>query len=443
MEHFLSELGNPHLAAPVVHIAGTKGKGSVSWLIAESLRRSGFSVGLYTSPHLIHLEERFVIDGLPCSPGELAASVEGLRDAAAATAKSPHGAPTFFEMTTALAWSLFAQRKTQINIIEVGLGGRLDSTNVCESSLAVITSISFDHQQQLGNTISLIAAEKAGIIKSKVPVISGARHLEAQHVIREKCQSSLSPLWELGVNFEVSSVPQCIGGPSVSPHEDSDLVASTMNFIPLHRSAEPSELQSSFASLKLNNLKLRMLGAHQAENAAIAIAACQRLVLDGWRIPSKAIQDALADTQISCRVELVANDPMTIIDTSHNVASIAALIEALKNHFAPSKRTVVFACSKDKEYEKMVEQVLAYADRVILTQFQSNPRTVLVEKLEELAREKQSRYPDVEVLAAPNSRLAVEHALITAIRNELICVTGSFFLASEVRPMFDDKIQQR
>ena len=402
MEYFLQELGNPHLAAPVLHVAGTKGKGSVSWFLAEALRRSGLSVGLYTSPHLVHLEERFVMDGLPCSPYELAEQVEVLKKAAEATIRTSHGCPTFFEMTTALAWLLFAKRKSDVNVIEVGLGGRLDSTNVCHSTLAIITSISFDHQQQLGNTISLIAAEKAGIIKKNVPVISGARHPDARSVIRAKCVETNSPLWELGVDYQ-------------------------MDFSPI---------SARIPATQMRNLALRMPGKHQADNAAIAIAAWQRLQSDGWSLPQNGMVDALANTQLCCRIEVVSTNPTTVIDSSHNLASIAALISSLTDHFSPAKKTIIFACSKDKDYTSMLDQILDYADRLIVTQFQNNPRVVPVERLEEIAHANRIHHPEVEILSAPSSQIAVDHATRSAIDNELICITGSFFLASETRPMF-------
>jgi len=424
MEFLLEQLGNPHLAAPVVHVAGTKGKGSVSWLIAETLRKSGLRVGLYTSPHLLQLEERFLVDALPCAPSELAAHLDSLRAAEAATSASIHGAPTFFEMTTALAWRFFASRKTDANVIEVGLGGRLDSTNVCQSALAVITSISFDHQQQLGNTLELIATEKAGIIKANVPVISGARATDAQTVIRNKCRETNNELWELEVDFESTVRPQKWNGQLQTPPRPA---ASRLDFLSLSDRLNVKDMR---------DVPLGMFGRHQGDNAAIAIAVWHRLNTDGWGLPRQALLDALAETQLSCRVELVGTHPNVIIDTSHNVASIGALIAALQDHFAPSKRTLIFACSKDKEYEKMLDQILEYADRLIVTQFNNNPRFVPVERLEELAHQKSSQFHSVEILSAPNSEIAVNHACKSAVSNELICITGSFFLAAETRPIF-------
>lgn len=422
MEHFLGELGSPHLRAPVIHIAGTKGKGSVSWLLAEALRRSGMRVGLYTSPHLMQLEERFVVDGLPCSPQELVEQIEGLQLADHKTSQSEHGQPTFFEMTTALAWSLFAARKTDVNVIEVGLGGRLDSTNVCNSSLAIITSISFDHQQQLGNTIALIASEKAGIIKENVPVISGARHPDAAEVIKATSRTHRCQLWQIGQDFDSTRSPK---GP-----------ADALNSEPVCCQLSFQALNQELSQTGFSEISLRMAGQHQGENAAIAIAAWQRLQKLGWKIDNQAILDSLAETQISCRIEQVASHPTVVIDTAHNVASIEALINALQEHYSPAKRTIVFACSKDKEVTKMILQLMPAFDRIILTQFQNNPRVVPLENLEAIAKEHQSHFPKVEILSAPSSDVALRHAIESAVDQELICVAGSFFLAAEIRPLF-------
>ena len=425
MEFLLQQLGNPHLAAPVIHVAGTKGKGSVSWLIAETLRRAGHRVGLYTSPHLLQIEERFLVDALPCLPSELARHIESLKAAEAATAKSEHGPPTFFEMTTALAWALFAHRKTDVNVIEVGLGGRLDSTNVCQSHLAIITSISFDHQQQLGNTLTLIATEKAGIIKRNVPVISGARDGEAQTVIRNRCQAMGCQLWEIGVDFDAVIRSQQIW--NRSGRSKQLFFPTRMDFLAKN---------PNLPIFNIEDCPLRMAGKHQSENAAVAIAAWNRLNADGWSLPQSALLDALAQTQLSCRVELVSHEPTIVIDSSHNVASIEALTLALHDHFTPARKTIVFACSKDKEYEKMLDQLMRFADRLIVTQFHNNPRSVPVERLEALAREKSASFQSVEILSAPSSKIAVEYAQRSAIPNELLCITGSFFLAAETRPMF-------
>jgi dihydrofolate synthase / folylpolyglutamate synthase len=408
MEALLARLGNPQLAAPVVHVAGSKGKGSVSWFIAEAARHAGYRVGLYTSPHLEFLEERFIFNGATITPKELVEAVETLQSALHPGCLGDHGEPTFFELTTAIAWMLFQARKTQLNVMEVGLGGRLDSTNVCDSTLSVITSINFDHQAQLGNTIALIAREKAGIIKPNRSVICGARHLDAKGVVREVAHEKKSSLWEIGREFD------CLGTP---PSQSS----SGKNQLQYH-SWSPTAGVSP-----MKDVDLRMLGNHQADNGAIAIAACQKLTTLGLKIPEASIRHSLETVQVPCRVQVFKDKPTVILDTAHNVASIQSLIETLKSSFAPSRRTVLFACSKDKEYEAMLELLMGYANRLILTQYESNPRFVPVERLESLAKEMHPRFPKVELFFAPRPAIALSYAVKGLEASDLLAPVPSFW----------------
>jgi len=423
MVFLLDCLENPHLSAPVIHIAGTKGKGSVAWLLAEGLRRSGLTTGLYTSPHLEFLEERFVINGQPISPERWVNNLPRLKHAADRCEKSEHGSPTFFELTTALAWLLFQQASTDVNVIEVGLGGRLDSTNVCAPTLSIITSISFDHQQQLGNTLALIASEKAGIIKHKVPIIHGVRVGEARDVIRRVAETHGSDLWELGVDFDTKITP------NPPPQKSQIEFLRLTDRVPL-----PSA----------THYPLGMLGRHQGDNAALVIAAWQHLTADGWDLTINALEQSLSETQLPARVEIVHRSPTIIIDSAHNEASIHALLDTLHSYFDTDRRTIIFACSKDKKYREMLQEILPKCDRLILTQYHSNPRFVPVERLEELASElkldaQNSNASDsesvrrIEILSAPNIDEAIRFARHDTIENELICITGSFFIASEAR----------
>lgn len=423
MVFLLQCLENPHLSAPVIHIAGTKGKGSVAWLLAEGLRRSGLSTGLYTSPHLEFLEERFVINGQPISPESWVNMLPRLQRAAERCEKSEHGTPTFFELTTALAWILFQHANTDVNVIEVGLGGRLDSTNVCTPALSMITSISFDHQQQLGDTLAKIASEKAGIIKDEVPVIHGVRAEEARDVIRCVSKSHGSDLWEIGVDFDAQITPN-------PPPSKSQL--------------EFLRLTNRVLSPSVTNYQLGMLGRHQGDNAALVIAAWQRLIADGWALAPTAVQQSLAETQVPARVEIIQTSPTIIIDSAHNEASIDALLDTLHSYFDVDRRTIIFACSKDKKYREMLRKILPKCDRLILTQYHSNPRFVPVERLEALASELKSVPPrsnapgsstgsETELFSAPNIDEAIRFATQHTSKNELLCITGSFFIASEAR----------
>jgi dihydrofolate synthase/folylpolyglutamate synthase len=424
MERLLELLGNPQNAAPIVHVAGSKGKGSVSWLVAESARAAGYKVGLYTSPHLVHLEERFVINGQAISPETLCSAVEAVRAAADPENFPDSEGPTFFELTTAMAWILFREAKTDLNVIEVGLGGRLDSTNVCQSLVSVITSISFDHQAQLGRTIAEIAGEKAGIIKPNLHTIAGARHPDARQVIRAKAIEKQGQIWELGRDFD------CI---SISPQESLQNATTCKA-----KESTPDSWQMEYLSLvhtdgiqSLSKIKVGMLGRHQADNGAIAIACCQKLNQLGWNIPESAMRTAIERTRVPCRIQQVSHSPKLILDTAHNVASISSLVSTLKETFGPIRTSYVFSCSKDKEYDAMLELLMGGADELVLTQYTTNPRYVPLELLESVARSMSPRFPNVKILSSANPADALKHAISNATPEDLVVCTGSFFLAAE------------
>lgn len=421
MAYLLDLLGRPQDAAPVIHIAGTKGKGSVAWLVSETFRRAGLRTGLYTSPHLEHIEERFVVQGEPIPPSLWLEALPQLREGAERCSRSELGAPTFFEMTTALAWLVFRALRTEVNVIEVGLGGRLDSTNICNPALCVITSISYDHQQQLGHSLSLIASEKGGIIKPGVPVIHGARSPEARDVIRSIARQRGSPLWELGRDFEGRVQPCRL---NVSAPDTS--ATSLFQF----RSSPPVPPLPTWES----GMRLRMLGAHQADNAALAVAAWLQWNASGGRLPVTALADSLAQTQVPARIETVALQPYTLIDAAHNEASIQALLDTLDESFEAARRTIIFACSKDKKVSEMLRMIVDRADRVIVTQYRSNPRYVAVEKLEQIARDLAHESPRrIDLFSAPDVSVALDFARRDFRSGDLVCVTGSFFIASEAK----------
>ena len=433
MERLLELLGNPQNSAPIVHIAGSKGKGSTSWLVAEAARAAGYKVGLYTSPHLVHLEERFVVDGRAITPETLCNAVDSVRSAAKAENFPDDEGPTFFELTTAMAWVLFRNAKTDLNVIEVGLGGRLDSTNVCQSLISVVTSISFDHQAQLGNTIKEIATEKAGIIKPNQHTIAGARHPDARQVIRATASDRNSPLWELGRDFDCLSYPPNEFSSLGNDFSESaiDLVRNSGNKLSPSWGMDYLSPFNTAGIHPLSKIALRMLGRHQADNGAIAIACCQKLNELGSRISESAIRSALAKTQVPCRIQRVRSHPELVIDTAHNVASISSLTITLRETFGSRRTCYVFSCSKDKEYEAMLELLLGDADKIVLTQYTTNPRYVPLEQLEAATQSMKDRFPEVEIFSCPMPDQALEYALSLSSPEDLIVCTGSFFLAAE------------
>jgi dihydrofolate synthase/folylpolyglutamate synthase len=421
MRRLLAELDDPHLRCPVIHIAGTKGKGSTAWLLAEMLRRSGFRTGRYTSPHLIHLEERFAVDQINPTPNEMVAMVEELRKAVDRMSHTEGESPTFFELTTALAWKFFALKKTDFAVIEVGLGGRLDSTNVCSPTLTVITSISFDHQQQLGNTLAQIASEKAGIIKSSIPVISGVVPDEPANVIAEVAKNQSAPLRLIDRDFRWRwRLPEDGSSTALFSYE-----------------ADPRVFRLSHS---LSSIPLKMMGKHQAHNAALACACTDWLRELGYVIPVEPVECALSSTQIPARLQIVRDRPLTVVDTAHNEASVAALIDALHQYFPKHRKTLIFSVSRDKKYEAMLDMITPFFDAIVLTEFQNNPRVVDLATLiqatnDAIARSCTERSPSIAVRSSPLEALAFAQENC-ATEQDLIVVAGSFFLAADLLPSF-------
>ena len=379
MQALLHRLGNPHRQLRLVHITGTKGKGSTAAMLASILRCAGLRVGLFTSPHLSHVEERIQIDGVSISRDELTALLEEV----AAAVRPGDSQPTFFEIGTALGFLHFHRKQCDVAVIEVGLGGRFDSTNVCTPLVSIITNVGFDHMAQLGNTLEAIAYEKAGIIKSGVPVVSGVWQNGPREVVRGIAKEMHTPLWE------------------------------TKN--------EPLDAA----------LSIGLLGAHQRENAACAVAAVERLREAGIAIPESAIRDGLASVRWPARIELMSREPIVILDTAHNVPSAEALVRTLAESFPEvGRKSVVFAVSSDKQYPEILRVLAGYFDEFHLTKYGNNPRSVPPEKLAEvLAAIDTKKSQRVHT----SSAAAWKAARSGAKPSDLLCITGSVFLAGELR----------
>ena len=425
MRSLLSLLGEPHLALKAVHIAGTKGKGSTASMIAAVLSAAGYSTGLYTSPHLERLEERFLVAGKQCDERRfvrLAAEVQAAAlelDRRAAAIGDATARPTFFEITTAMAMLHFAQCNVDAAVLEVGLGGRLDSTNVCRPEVCLITSISFDHTRQLGNTLRAIAGEKAGIIKPGIPVVSGVVAEEPRGAIVAAAAEQGAPLIERSRDFDAIAVH----GKSSAELPGSQRFDYWEN--------SPEERWS------LADLQLPLLGQHQAANAAAAIAALRRLVRRGWNISDDAIRRGLAAARCDARIEVIRRRPDVILDVAHNVASIQAIVEVLREQFPSGRRVLLFASSRDKDVPGMLRLLLPEFDQIVLTRYLTNPRAVAVKELHSLIREtlidgRARRRSEISV--EPDPVAAWRYARQLARPEDLICITGSFFLAAELLP---------
>jgi dihydrofolate synthase/folylpolyglutamate synthase len=415
MRLLLERLGNPQARLPIVHIAGSKGKGSTSAMLAAVLRRAGFRTGLFTSPHLVDVSERIQIDGVPIAAQEMAELLSEIRAAAGAPARGEGEALdaslTFFEIATALGFLQFARRPVDWAVLEVGLGGRFDSTNVCDPRLAIITSISFDHTQQLGNTLAQIAREKGGIVKSGRPTISGVIVPEARDVIRGVCAERGSPLRERDTDFRYSHQPAWFNG--ATPRWPRVLVTTW-------RRAWPE-------------MELRLIGDHQAANAALVVAAVEVLREQGVPLDDNTVRAGLIEVDWPARLEVLGRQPLVLLDCAHNVASAQALADALLTSFPlvqGSRRLLIFAGSSDKDLRGMLEVFAAHFDHVYLTRFAS-PRCV---PPGELAQMLPPALAGTATLSTSSAQ-AWQQARRDARPQDLICIAGSVFLAGELRGM--------
>ncbi len=417
MRQLLERLGDPQRRLRIVHVAGTKGKGSTAAMVASMLQAAGLRTGLYSSPHLDRVEERLRIDGVECPPEELADLVRRIEPVVAEMDALPvadpreSNRPTYFEIVTALALLRFAERAADAAVLEVGLGGRLDSTNVCQPLVSVVTSISFDHTQQLGRTLAAIAGEKAGIIKPHTPVVSGVLLDEPRQVIAQFARRLHAPLWQLGVDFGFDYRP---------PRGLDDSATCGQLDYWCRPPLDPG---------RLDQVELKLIGRHQAANAAVALATIGQLRQLGWNVPDAAIRQGLASVRWPARIEVLSRHPTVVLDAAHNVASIEALVETLDESFAARRRILVLATTRDKDLHGMLAAALPKFDEVVFTRYWNNPRGVPPEELASLAATIGCK--PRHICADPSS--AWRKALERAERDDLICVTGSFFIAAEMR----------
>ena len=414
MRQLLRLLGNPQLAIPVAHVAGTKGKGSTVAMLAAILEAAGLRTGRYMSPHIHRIEERIAVNGRPISTADLATACGIVRPAVdrldrLADRRRDRRA-TWFEVMTAVAFVHFARSDVEIAVLETGLGGRLDATNVCRPVVTVITSISLDHMKLLGPTVGRIAAEKAGIIKRGCPVISGAVQQAARQVIAATARRRRARLLQLGRDFEAASLP-AVGDPTGTGR----LVVTP---------------PAAYHPPELIQADLGMPGRHQADNAALAVVAALELDRRGFAVPAAAITRGLAATSLPARIETISRAPLVIVDAAHNEASMASLIETLAELLDRHRpRVLLFAASRDKQLLKMLATARGRFDHVILTRYAINPRAAAIEPL--LTACRAAGLPAAE--QAESAAAAFRRAKSLAGRQGIVVAAGSFFLAAEIR----------
>jgi dihydrofolate synthase/folylpolyglutamate synthase len=422
MRALMRLLGNPHERLRIVHIAGSKGKGSTAAMLASILQRAGFRTGLFTSPHLVRVEERIQVDGKPVTAEELTALLEAVRAAVA----SGRLEPTFFEVATALGFLHFVRRRVEVAVIEVGLGGRLDSTNVCRPLVAVITSISHDHTQMLGSRLASIAAEKAGIVKPGRPVISGATVPEAREVIERICRERNAPLWQLGREIRYQYEPGKVTA-------EATTAARVRIEVIRDQGSEARGQESGVRSQETDPsaFSLGLLGEHQAANAAVAAAVVERLREQGLHVSDAAVASGLAEVQWPARLEVLARRPLLVLDCAHNVASMQALVQTLETSFPPARRWLIFAASGDKDLAGIFQVLAPHFRHAFLTAYTSGTRAVPPEELALLLHS----VADLPYTVCRTPAEASQAARAQAYPDDQIVITGSVFLAGELRPL--------
>jgi dihydrofolate synthase/folylpolyglutamate synthase len=387
MQTLMGALGNPEKGQRFVHVAGTNGKGSTCAMIANALRRSGLRTGLYTSPHLIEPTERIQINNEPVSKERFATAFETVQAYAEKLLKEDQldSHPSYFETVTAMALSIFREQ-CDISVMEVGLGGRLDATNVIHPELCVITPVSFDHEAFLGNTVESIAAEKAGILKPGVPAVISRQHQLAERVIRARAEEINCPI----------------------------LRAEDVCVFDVHASA----YRSIFA-IDGVRYTCSLAGRHQIDNAVTAVLACRELSID-----RTAIQAGLADVRWPGRLELISSNPDFIIDGAHNPAGAAALASYIREFVVGRPVWIVYGAMRDKAIEEITDELFPLAERLILTA-PHFPRALRPEAI-------------LDMFPYPNA--AIAHSVLEAIemarsapREAAVLFTGSLYLAGETR----------
>lgn len=408
MYRLLDLVGNPHDELTAVHVAGTKGKGSTCMMLSEMLVSTGYKVGLYTSPHVLDLRERIQINGRMISE---AAMVRMVKKAAVAVKKMSDDPPTFFEILTAIAFMHFAKEGVDFAIIETGLGGRLDSTNVLTPEVVGITSISIDHQRFLGKDLAAIAREKAGIFKEGIPAISVMQEAEAMRVLKKEANLIGAPLRFTGKDIDFSC--RFESSRSLGPHNRICVTTSTSRY---------------------EHLPVPVLGEHQAINCGLALSLLDCLKSRGFEIDDDLAISGLAKTSLPGRMEIIHDDPRVMVDGAHNAASIRALIQATGQHIPYDSLIVIFGCCEDKDVEGMLRELQYGADKVVFTRVNS-PRSIYPEDLAQMYTDLCGKMCQTATTLDEALRIA-KPAFSTG---DLICVTGSFYLVGQAKQLFDKK----
>lgn len=403
VEELLNRMGNPQLSATTVHIAGTKGKGSVAVMIARVLSNSGHKTGVYTSPHLHNLRERINIDGSLISEAEFATAMAEIKPFIEAMRQDTSLRQlTYYEALTVLAFAYFQKRHVDFQVLEVGLGGRLDATNVTRPLVCIITPISLDHTQILGNSLQEIAREKAGIIKPGCWAVLSPQPEEAASVISGICREKRARMLQVGKDVTWRQT-------GADLHQQSLVV-----------DGRTSTYQIS----------IPLLGDFQLENAATAVAALEILASEGFAISPVSIANGLAQVKWPGRFQILREHPTLLVDGAHNVASVKRLVSNIKAYFPHKKAFLVFGTSRDKDIPGIIKELVSFSPQIIVTQASHSRAAPLSTLVTEFA--KRGMKPETEETVVG----AISRALSLANEADVICVTGSLFVVGEALDYF-------
>jgi len=410
----LDKLDSPQRDLKFVHIAGSKGKGSTVEMLTSSLEACGYAVGVFTSPHLVCVRERIRLGRKPIPENAFSASMSRVRHATETVARK-HGDATFFEMLTAAAFIFFAEQAVDLAILETGLGGRLDCTNVVMPEVCGLTEIQLEHTSLLGDTIEQIAREKAGIMKPGVTAITAPQRPEVITVFRQVVEETGATLAVLGEDVEYSC-----------------------RFESSHDRGPHARICVSTERSEFEHISVPLGGEHQAPNCGLALAILDKLRERGFETPERDVAAGLAKTPANGRMEIVHTQPRVMIDGAHNPESVEALVKAIGAQVKYDSMVVIFGCASDKDVDGMLEQIGRGADKIIFTKSESNPRASDPTELRTLYEEQTSKMAQT----AESLKEAINLAARAVGRDDLILVTGSFYLAGEAKRLLEEKKRQ-
>jgi dihydrofolate synthase/folylpolyglutamate synthase len=404
----LARLKNPHQQLQCVLVAGTKGKGSTCAMLASMLQACGYTVGLYCSPHLVDIRERITIDGRMISYPDMTSLLKRVAREERALGDNRL---SYFEILTAVALRHFSDQAVDIAVLETGLGGRLDATNVVTPLVCGMTHISLDHTNILGNELEKIAREKAGIFKKGVPAVSVQQDARVESTLCEVAEASSAPLQFTGKEIEFSF--RFESNRELGPH---------------------TRVCVSSETCRWDHLPVPLKGEHQAHNCGLALALLDKLRSSGFNLVEEQVIGGLAMTNLPGRMEIVHENPRVIVDGAHNAESIRALIRSLGAHISYDSLVLIFGCGQDKQYTAMLKEVALGADKIIFTRAKQNSRAMDPELLVSSFNELSGKM----VQSAPDLREALRLAGRAVSREDLIVVTGSFYLVGEAKKAFAD-----